>query len=181
MHVFNITDQKNVTLDGFTIRDVCATLSATELNVQVNAGETRPVYKILAEKPGSIKVTSKPPGANIYLDGRHKGKTPDTITEVSPGHHTTKLTLDSYRDWSTNLQVRAGETSDVAAIMIPSFTQAGIYMKTASLIMSHKHGMTGQIIIGLVTTGLHRLVDRAITLYPALPGAKTKIRWTSVQ
>ena len=54
------------------------------------------------EKPGSIKVTSKPSGANIYLDGCHKGKTPDTIIEVPPGHHTIKLTLDCYRDWTRN-------------------------------------------------------------------------------
>ena len=187
MHVFNITDQKNVTLEGFTISDVSATLNATELNMPVNAGETTPVYTTLAEKPGAIKITSKPSGAmvlvetylgrsragetpieitdrppgnytivlilrgylewtenvtvkagktvkreitlvkatgdisvtsepsgaNIYLDGRHKGETPYTITEVYPGHYTIKLTLEGYEDWTKGVDVTAGEEVEV--------------------------------------------------------------------
>nr|CBH39402.1 hypothetical secreted protein, containing PEGA domains [uncultured archaeon]CBH39889.1 hypothetical secreted protein, containing PEGA domains [uncultured archaeon] len=202
-HVFNITDQKNVTLDGFTVRDASEALNTTvndivkgqeisalvlppeyqvgairvtsnpsgatvilddfvgpqirtphtfekvpagyseiELyldgyqdwtkRVRVTAGETTYVDATLTPISGSISVTSSPADAKIYLDDRYRGKTPHRVADVSPGYHTLRLTLDGYRDWSTNLQVRAGETSDVAAIMIPSFTQAGIYMNNAS-------------------------------------------------
>ena len=43
-----------------------------------------------------------------------------------------RLTLAGYLDWSTNLQVSAGETSDVTAIMLTSFSPAGVYMNNAS-------------------------------------------------
>ncbi|NOR77702.1 MAG: hypothetical protein GQ523_04605 [Methanophagales archaeon] len=52
-------------------------------------------------------------------------------------------------------------------------------MKTASLAMSHKHGMTGQIITGRATTGLPRQVEWATTIYPASSRVKTKICWTN--
>ncbi len=100
--------------------------------VHVAAGETSCFDVKLTPILGSISVTSSPSDATIYLDDRYRGKTPHRVAEVSSGNHTLRLTLDGYQDWSTDLQVSVGETSDVAAMMIPSFTQAGIYMNNAS-------------------------------------------------
>jgi hypothetical protein len=103
-------------------------------NVQVAVGETTPIDATLAPIPttGSIYVTSKPSDAKVYLDNVYNGKTPYTITGVSPAYHAIKLTLVGYLDWSTNLQVKAGETSDVDALLIPLPIRAGIYMNNAS-------------------------------------------------
>lgn len=81
------------------------------------------------EKGGSISVTSTPSGATIYVDTylgwSYKGKTPLTITEVSPGDHTIKLTLESYYGWSTSVNAKTGETSYVNATLekIPEDTE----------------------------------------------------------
>jgi GH25 family lysozyme M1 (1,4-beta-N-acetylmuramidase) len=73
----------------------------------------------IVAQTGSISVSSSPSGANIYLDGSFRGLTPYTITNVPVGVHTIRLSLAGYQDWSTNVQVTAGETSYVYASLIP--------------------------------------------------------------
>jgi hypothetical protein len=105
-------------------------------NVQVKVGETTPVHATLTPKPtptptppakGAISVSSSPSGASIYVDTylgwSYKGKTPNTITGLSPDYYTIKLTLDGYYDWGpTEVDVTAGETTPVRATMIPKPT-----------------------------------------------------------
>jgi hypothetical protein len=93
-------------------------------NVQVRADETSYVDATLTpiQTTGSISVTSSPSGANVGLDGQWWGMlrtTPDLITNVPPGHHTLELSLDGYRDWSTNVQVTPGETKYVHVTLTP--------------------------------------------------------------
>lgn len=48
---------------------------------------------------GSISVTSDPPRAEIWLDGKNTGKkTPATLDQIKEGQHTIKLVLDKYED-----------------------------------------------------------------------------------
>ena len=70
----------------------------------------------------SISVSSSPSGAKIFLDGSYEGKTPRTISDVSPGYHTLKLSLEGYQDCSRSVHVTAGETSDLHEILNPSPT-----------------------------------------------------------
>ena len=143
--------------------------------VHVTAGETAEIHGTLSQATGSISVTSTPSDALIYLDDRYRGKTPHKVTEVSPDYHTLRLTLDGYRDWSTNLQVRAGETSDVAAIMIPSFAQAGIYMNNASncVIKNNKILNCGQGI--LIVSGCNNIIERNIIRDNTIAGTGVRI------
>jgi uncharacterized membrane protein len=74
---------------------------------------------------GAITVTSSPTGAAIELDGNStKLKTNATISDVSPGTHSIKLTLDGYQGWSENVPVQAGETYYVNATLTPNPTPA---------------------------------------------------------
>jgi parallel beta-helix repeat protein len=143
--------------------------------VHVTAGETACFDAKMTPILGAISVTSSPSGAKIYLDDRYRGKTPHRVTEVSSGYHTLRLTLDGYLDWSTNLQVRAGETSDVAAIMIPSFTQAGIYMNNASncVIKNNKIINCGQGI--LIASGSNNTIERNIIRDDTIAGTGVRI------
>ena len=91
-------------------------------NVEVTAGETSSVSATLTPAPpatGSISVSSSPSGARIYLDGAYKGRTPETITRVSPDSHNIKLEHDGYYKWSTTVGVTAGSPSYVSASLTP--------------------------------------------------------------
>jgi hypothetical protein len=107
--------------------------------VQVNAGETLKVHAKLTSTTGSIYVTSEPSDATIYLDGSNKGKTPDTITEVSLGHHTIKLSRDGYRNWSKTVEVTAGETLPVDANLTQISTPPPTLQATHTPIVNTTH------------------------------------------
>ncbi len=63
---------------------------------------------------GSIYVTSTPTGANIYLDGADTGKlTNAVISDVVPGTHTIRLTLQGYNTEERTVEVVPGEETRV--------------------------------------------------------------------
>ena len=63
---------------------------------------------------GSIQVSSSPTGAEIYLDGTDTGKvTNTTLTNISAGSHTVKLSKDGYSDKEQSVTVTAGQTATV--------------------------------------------------------------------
>ena len=81
-----------VILEGHNIPDA--------KTVEVELGDKVNVHFILkSDTPeyGSIKVTSAPAGATIFLDGVNTGKfTPDTITDVTVGNHAIYITFSGY-------------------------------------------------------------------------------------
>ena len=83
------------------------------------------MFDIDTAPTGSISVTSSPSGAGISFDGIPiNAIAPYTITDVEPGYHTIELSLDGYEDWSTSVQVTAGETSYVNATLTISLPEA---------------------------------------------------------
>jgi outer membrane protein assembly factor BamB len=81
--------------------------------------------EIISGTVGAISVSSSPSGATMHLAGfaGPSIKTPYTITNVPVGMSTITLSLDGYLDWSTNVEVRAGETTSVHAALTPISTQ----------------------------------------------------------
>jgi len=53
----------------------------------------------------SIKIISKPEGAEIYLDVDYLGKTPVTLTLSEKGRHRLKITKDGYLDYNSNVNI----------------------------------------------------------------------------
>jgi hypothetical protein len=102
MHVFEITNQINVTLKGFCIRNASAALNTTVNDIvkdQAISALTLPVD----EDGGYICITSTPPGADILIDGWPIGAmTPHTLPAV-PGTYTIKLTLAGYQGWTKSI------------------------------------------------------------------------------
>jgi len=73
---------------------------------------------------GAISVSSTPSGATISLSSQNKGLTPATISGLSAGKYSVKLTLSGYRDYVKTVTVRNGQTASVAATLksIPAGT-----------------------------------------------------------
>jgi len=123
----------NIYLDGtytgttpYTITDVPVGSHDVELTklgygnvikiVNVSSGFQSLVFVSLfvtLPSTGSIKVSSVPSGANIYLDDTYAGTTPYTITGVSIGSHAVKLTLSGYGDVIQTVPVYYGLTTSV--------------------------------------------------------------------
>jgi uncharacterized protein YdeI (BOF family) len=97
-------------------------------DAKVTAGHNTPIYHTLTPIPttGTVTVFSSPSGAEIYLDNTYEGRTLHTITDVLPGHHTVRLCLEGYRDWSTPVLVTAGDTTPVQATLTPIPTTGAI-------------------------------------------------------
>ena len=61
--------------------------------VEVKSGENIQLDMELYAKTGNLDVISQPVGAEIYLDGKLKGHTPETLTGLLCGEH--KLVIKS--------------------------------------------------------------------------------------
>jgi hypothetical protein len=99
--------------------------ASCNIAISSNGGsDTFSVTVNIIPSTGAISVTSTPSGATIDLDG-YVGPivtTPYTFTNVPAGVHTITLTLTGYLDWSTSVQVTAGETTYVHATLTPIAT-----------------------------------------------------------
>ena len=58
---------------------------------------------------GSVFVESRPPAAQVFLDGERVGRTPVTLSDVAAGLHEIRIQRDGYRVWSTTTRVVASE------------------------------------------------------------------------
>jgi serine protease Do len=56
---------------------------------------------------GTLDISSDPPGAEIYIDGKFVGQTPSSI-ELSSGSHVIELKHDGSHDWQRDLDVLSG-------------------------------------------------------------------------
>ena len=66
-------------------------------------------------KTGGLEITSDPAGARITIDGRPRGTTPATITDLSPGDHTVVLEAGGRKN-SQTIRIQAGIT---AKLVVP--------------------------------------------------------------
>lgn len=89
--------------------------------VTVVGGVTVEVYATLTPvtpTTGSLNIMSTPGGAAIYIDAAvQEPLTPATITNITPGSHTVKLTKEGYEDFSTTVTITAGTTSYLSATL----------------------------------------------------------------
>ena len=70
---------------------------------------------------GTLALTSKPLGANIIIDGRSYGQTPQNINDLMIGHHDVSLSLMGYKTSSRDFVIQENQTTDVN-IDLPSLT-----------------------------------------------------------
>jgi hypothetical protein len=73
---------------------------------------------------GDLDVSSTPTGASVYLNGAYQGETrssgPLYITSLVPGTYTTVLKKSGYQDYTTTVNIVAGTTAQVAAVLQPA-------------------------------------------------------------
>ncbi|MBN2297321.1 MAG: serine/threonine protein kinase [Deltaproteobacteria bacterium] len=70
----------------------------------------------------SVKVESMPIGAQIFVDGSFKGKTPQLL-DIPLGKHEVRLSLPEYYDWEAQLQLEGKEEVPLFVRLVPTQDQ----------------------------------------------------------
>ncbi len=85
-----------------------------EQEVEVRWDEPAVIHFNLDRMEGSVKVTSTPPRAKVFLDGTDTmNVTPCTLTGIRPVVHTVTAKLSGYTDVSDTITVEDGETAEL--------------------------------------------------------------------
>jgi len=86
--------------------------------VMVTTSGIKMVMATLRPATGSIRVSSIPSHADVYLDSALVGTTPMTVTGISPGTHTVALKKDGYQDYIRTVTITDGETVRMVNIFL---------------------------------------------------------------
>ncbi|MBI2346358.1 MAG: PEGA domain-containing protein [Deltaproteobacteria bacterium] len=79
--------------------------------------EKAPREPATAGGPGSIKVSSNPSGAEVFVNGDSHGRTPATIAGLS-GSVKVVLTKEGYAPYSTRVTIKPGETVSLGTVQM---------------------------------------------------------------
>lgn len=72
---------------------------------------------------GSLRVTSQPMGASVFINDTFAGRTPLVIRTMAVGSRAVRVTLDGYASWSRGVRIVANESTTVAAELHPTKTR----------------------------------------------------------
>lgn len=85
---------------------------------RVTEAETR-LEELKKKLPATVVLKSDPAGAAVEVDGvAQEGTTPIEL-EVSPGHHTLRLSLSGYETSEQEIEAQAGASHDLALTLSP--------------------------------------------------------------
>jgi hypothetical protein len=70
-------------------------------------------------KTGLVYVSTNPPAAAVYIDGRLAHLvTPTVIRDLTPGKHFIRIELDGYNDWERNIPIVGRKATVLANILL---------------------------------------------------------------
>ncbi len=69
----------------------------------------------VAGAPGGLQVSSRPVGAEVFLDDNLIGTTPLLVSTVTAGSHRLRLEMPGYQTWLTTVQIESGARFRIAA------------------------------------------------------------------
>ncbi len=76
--------------------------------VNIPKAQTRTINVKLESKFGELEITSEPQDAQVFLNGKHSGRTPYANRELEPGSYGLRLTLETYNDITETVQLLKG-------------------------------------------------------------------------
>ncbi len=89
------------------------------LTVEVPAGKRVSVSAELKPTQAVLAVSSEPPGATIFLDGKPTGQVTPAQLSVGPGQHHVGLLLEGYKPERVTAEAGAGQTLNISPILKP--------------------------------------------------------------
>jgi hypothetical protein len=106
--------------------------SSLELDIKIRNRRSTEVMIDLVPHSGLVKFTCNVETVEVYVDGKLLGNAP-LIKNVPLGDHEVMLVKDGYNDFSTKLNVKAGEKHFVEGVLTPflDFSPEVLAMKKA--------------------------------------------------
>lgn len=126
-----------------------------EQTISVGSSQTFAVNANLAlstgepESTGSLTVVTDPAGASVVVDGDVKGVSPATIPGLAAGPHDLLLKLEDYYDFSTTVNISAGQNQNYTTALRKAFRPS-----VAEIILA------GLLVLIVIGAGLYRLVRK---------------------
>ncbi len=74
---------------------------------------------LLNKGTATLKVTSNPSEAKVYVDGSEKCTTPCTVENVAPGKHKIKVERELYGKWEQEMELKGYQEYNVDATLAP--------------------------------------------------------------
>jgi hypothetical protein len=72
-----------------------------------------------ANTPGSLRVTSLPSGAQVFVDDNLVSTTPFQLSNLAAGARHLRIELSGYKTWTTSVQIEPSTRSQVSAVLEP--------------------------------------------------------------
>jgi len=123
-------------------------------NVEIVAGKEKSLIATLRKTKGSINIISKPPKAEIYLDGEEAGIAPNILSSVDIGLHEIELRMKGYADWKKSINVKHGKEINLNAALQINTGSVSIKSNPAEakiFLNGEEHGITPEIITDIKT------------------------------
>ncbi|MCS7201441.1 MAG: PEGA domain-containing protein [Dictyoglomus sp.] len=95
--------------------------------VEVKEGTEIRINLSLLPTFGSLSIYSNPSGAEVYLNGVHRGITPLTISNLSPGTYQIQLRKSGYKDLLSSVVVTSGTTSSYNFNLTPLLGMINVF------------------------------------------------------
>ena len=79
--------------------------------LSVNAGDEQELAVVLRGLPGTLRVSSVPDGAHVYLNGENRGNAPLVISKLEPGEYVLEAKLYGYSTESKKVVISNGSSA----------------------------------------------------------------------
>jgi hypothetical protein len=106
-----------VTKDGYNDYNGTFAVSEQDVNKTISIALTKKAQSSYVVTTGRLYVNSSPTGADVYLNGKFKGNTPQTFT-LDPGTYTVKISKDGYVPYTQTINVKKGGSYTVSKQLV---------------------------------------------------------------
>ncbi len=74
---------------------------------------------ILNKGTATLRISSNPSGAEVFLDGSSRCTTPCTIENVEPGKHSLKIVKELFGEWEKEMEIKGYQDYEIEAKLSP--------------------------------------------------------------
>lgn len=138
-------------------------------NVEVKPGEQQAVNARLA-LPSVLVISSDPPEAEVYLDNKLAGKTPLTLSDLSAGEVTVKLSSPDYYDWQENADLKEGSRQEIKPVLVGKYGLLTVESKqeNVEIYVDDTLLASGSLHAYKIATGKHDITFHQPSLHPVV-------------